>query len=156
LIGVVDKYNNSPLLYAVDKENIDIIILLCKKSRLHNINTSIPGIINKEREYSDEIFNMKYYHNYILTPLMLAVKKKNIDVIKILMKYTNIYYQLPIKNSNDELINGGVTALFYAFNYFYMETYDNINDIEIKINIIKLLCKNNILNIPFTLNDRSD
>jgi len=136
LISVVDNYNNSPLLYAVNQDNYDIVALLCSRSQQLSIEkevniseyTSIPGIINREKRYNSKIIpgkNIEY--NSLVTPLMLAVIKKNIHIIRILIINTSVNYRhiaeqrcgLKKKNNNHTLsTNCGVNALYYAVKSF--------------------------------------
>lgn len=133
LIGIVDKYNISPLLYAVEKNYCRIVYLLCKQS--HNLSrikkcdinnyTSIPGIIGKEEEYKGQIPGRDIEYNFLVTPLMLAIIKQNISIIKILLRYTNVNYRHIIERHTSNLnsdniikINEGVNALFYASEIF--------------------------------------
>lgn len=166
LIGIVDKYNISPLLYAVEKKYISIVYLLCKRScclsKIKNCDinnyTSIPGIIGKEEEYDGQIPGKDINYNFLVTPLMLAVIKQNISIIIILLKYTNVNYRHIIKrynynnnnlnnftvysSSNMIQINEGVNALFYAVK-IYLHNLNLKLSIRLDLNkcmrIIKIL-----------------
>lgn len=174
LIGIVDEYNNSPLLYAVNQNNYDIVALLFsysdRLSKAEGVNiskyTSIPGIINKEVIYRGQIPGKHIEYKKLVTPLMLAVINKNIDIIYIFIHNKCINYRHLVstkyfRNSIKmyDLVKNGVNTLFYAINEMFNdinEMFDNIkingssydveydNKISTDLRIINILLDNNI------------
>jgi len=151
LIGVVDNYNNSPLLYAVNKNNLEIVALLFSySSRLcieKGVNieeyTSIPGIISRKEEYHGQIPGRDIEYKELVTPFMLAIIQKNIPIINIFIINNSIHYKHSVLSSNwtsyeFSRSKTGINGLCYAFH----ELFYDINTIFKNINKkIKVICQ---------------
>ena len=86
--------NQTPLHYAIKKNNIEIIKLLLEHSEIDvNIKSNIFQIIFYIHDIWLIKFNYTYYSYYTrasTTPLHTAIKNKNIEIVKCLLENPKI------------------------------------------------------------------
>lgn len=101
LIDKLDSHDLTPLLYAVKRDNIEIVNILCN----YGVNLNQEGLINLD--------NTKSMRSNV-TPLMLAIIRGNDEIIhKLLSSHADVNYQITMFDEFRTEYKS-LTALCYA------------------------------------------